>query len=200
MRGTILLIIAGIIVIILVSNILVGADSNKKNYYERIGRNLAQMILQFLTSVDDTLWKTPKEKLEVWYFLICEINKMVINKFHDANIQEEIEIGLLLAIVDNIDEDWKDRKSIYSQCTLKIDNLVPTPGSSLFALSHFIKIARKDVAKKDVADVLIKKRELKPDDLDQFLDIPEGMVLNQVMPMMLISIKKFFDQLCNELI
>lgn len=205
------IIIVVFLIIIIFIPVFLFNDNDKeteKNNERNIGYSLATIVFYILEQ-NDSLWRTLEEKKEVLCFLIHNTNLIINVKFSGNserifNIQSSFLIAISMqkntSLCSLALRDLKSRVELYNKCSLfSSQEGFPAPGTTSLILSHFLKIAKGNVAEKDVTNILLGKAQIRKKDLDQFLEPSESFSLILTLAPMLMAIKKFLDERCIKL-
>lgn len=161
-----------------------------------LGVKLGNFIINQTEEVE---WlKTLQEKLEMRYFLMLETDRLLFVHLH--NYREQVVKGMLAHVLDNATcsqkclDEYNERIPFYMSANELFSKIGAIPGTRAFVLSYFLQRVRGQTTGKNVTDVLLNKREFKLDDMSEFLNVIESMMVIAFLSDQLIAIKEIIDQ------
>lgn len=168
-----------------------------------LGNILGEIII-YNAEQQHKMLHSVQEKMEMCYLLLLETDRIVFNNFreHHTEIMDVIlkhvlidSRGLNKTLAQSVLNEYNDRVYTYMSCKELISTNGATIGTKAFTLSHFLQKARGKTSGRDVMDVIFQKRELKPEDINEFLDFMEMAIITFSFPLSLNSIKHTIDTL-----
>lgn len=171
--------------------------------WQILGNTLGEIIISITEQQHKMLHKV-QEKMEMCYLLLLETDRIIFGQFREHHA-EIMDVMLRHVLIDSrgLDEskaqtvlnEYNDRVFVYMSCKELISEGGATVGSKTFALSHFLQKARGKTSGRDVLDVILKKRDLTAEDINEFVDFLEMAVIVLSLTSALVSIKRTIDNL-----